>query len=308
MILILSESSDLSTNNVIEWLEFFKKRWFRINSYDEVKLKYLGKDIILEVNKISIKLSKIEGFWYRRGFIYLKGLNHTNIKEFDDLQKDEISSILEFIFYKLKKIKHINSYKNAIVNKLVINDIARDNNIITPNDYLFSDKKNLKKILKQTDVEYISKVISGQCIQQFDDLILFNYTSIIKLNKLNKEDFFPSLVQNLILKKYELRIFYLDGNFYSMAIFSQKDNQTNVDFRNYNNEKPNRTVPYKLPVIIEEKLNSLMKKLDLNCGSIDMIVTPENEYVFLEVNPVGQFGMVSYPCNYNLEKLIANYL
>jgi D-alanine-D-alanine ligase-like ATP-grasp enzyme len=51
-----------------------------------------------------------------------------------------------------------------------------------------------------------------------------------------------------------------------------------------------------------------MNKLDLNCGSIDMIVTPKNEYVFLEVNPVGQFGMVSYPCNYNLEKKIAEYL
>ena len=30
--------------------------------------------------------------------------------------------------------------------------------------------------------------------------------------------------------------------------------------------------------------------------------------VFLEVNPVGQFGMVSLPCNYQLEKRIAQYL
>jgi len=46
----------------------------------------------------------------------------------------------------------------------------------------------------------------------------------------------------------------------------------------------------------------------LNSGSIDILVTPNNEYVFLEVNPVGQFGMVSQPCNYYLEKRIAERL
>jgi hypothetical protein len=37
-------------------------------------------------------------------------------------------------------------------------------------------------------------------------------------------------------------------------------------------------------------------------------MTKKGEYVFLEVNPIGQFGMVSAPCNYNLEKKIAQYL
>jgi hypothetical protein len=39
-----------------------------------------------------------------------------------------------------------------------------------------------------------------------------------------------------------------------------------------------------------------------------MIVTPEKKYVFLEVNPIGQFNQVSIPCNYFLEKKIADYL
>jgi hypothetical protein len=30
--------------------------------------------------------------------------------------------------------------------------------------------------------------------------------------------------------------------------------------------------------------------------------------VFLEVNPTGQYGMVSDPCNYYLDKKIAEYL
>jgi len=93
-----------------------------------------------------------------------------------------------------------------------------------------------------------------------------------------------------------------------MAIFSQKNNQTSIDFRKYDSQIPNRTIPYKLPVWVEKQLTSLFHKLGLNTGSVDLILTPNEEYVFLEINPVGQFGMVSYPCNYYLEKEVAKLL
>ena len=51
-----------------------------------------------------------------------------------------------------------------------------------------------------------------------------------------------------------------------------------------------------------------MKLADLDTGSIDMMYSTDGEYYFLEVNPVGQFGMVSYPCNYYIEKEIATIL
>ena len=51
-----------------------------------------------------------------------------------------------------------------------------------------------------------------------------------------------------------------------------------------------------------------MNRIDLDCGSIDLIYSVDETYYFLEVNPIGQFGMVSYPCNYNIEALIARTL
>ena len=51
-----------------------------------------------------------------------------------------------------------------------------------------------------------------------------------------------------------------------------------------------------------------MNLIGLNTGSIDMILTPEGDYYFLEVNPVGQFGMISHPCNFYLEEKVANFL
>ena len=120
--------------------------------------------------------------------------------------------------------------------------------------------------------------------------------------------FFPSLFQVEVKKDYELRIFYLRGDFYAMAIFSQEYEMARTDFRKYSGEKPLKCVPYSLPDEIKKKLKKLMDMLSLNTGSIDMIVDTAQKYYFLEVNPSGQFGMTSEPCNYYLEKKIAQYL
>jgi ATP-GRASP peptide maturase of grasp-with-spasm system len=300
MILILSEHNEPSTNRVIDWLDFLGKKYFRINKEDSVELVFIGDDIRIKVNKNNFKLSEITGFWYRRGYIAIKNNFRTNIKQFDELQNEEMLSLIQFIYYKLNKLKHLNSISTTNINKLIVSDLARELDILTPNDFVFSSAKELKK----TKNNYITKEINGGALHKFENFTIYNYTKEINFDNL-PSNFFPSLVQNKIEKKYELRIFYLDGKFYSMAIFSQNNSQSIIDSRNYS--KPIRNVPYKLPNQIEHKLDLLMQKLNLNSGSIDMIMTPNNEYVFLEVNPVGQFSMVSYPCNYNLERKIANY-
>jgi ATP-GRASP peptide maturase of grasp-with-spasm system len=119
---------------------------------------------------------------------------------------------------------------------------------------------------------------------------------------------FPTLVQAMVEKAFEIRAFYLDGELYASAIFSQADEQTAVDFRRYNRERPNRTVPFTVPGEVATRLRALMERLELKTGSIDLIRTPGGRYLFLEVNPGGQFGMVSHPCNYGVEKKVAEYL
>lgn len=308
MILIVSNSNDKSTGDVINWLNHLGKKHIRINIQDNVSIEFISNDIILKVNNLLIKLSDITSFWYRRGFINVKNDYATNVSQFDNLLTKEFNNIIQFLYYELSKVKHINLIENSEVNKLIVSDKARNLDIKTPDDFIISNLEDLKLIMSETDKKYITKVSSGYCMQYFDDFTIFNYANLIDIEESIPESFFPSLVQNYIPKKIELRIFYLDGEFFTMAIFSQKDNKTNIDFRNYNDDKPNRTVPYKVTKEVEQKLDLLMKALGLNCGSIDMIVTPNNEYVFLEVNPVGQFGMVSHPCNYNIEKRIAEYL
>lgn len=308
MILIISINNDYSTTTVIEWLNFFNKKWIRINENDEIHLDFIINDVIFNVNELSFKLSEIKSCWYRRGFLNLKFKINNEIKQFHNFNTTEASKIEQYIYYKLSQLKKVNSYSNSEINKLIVSDIARNLELKTPNDYLVNTKNELRKIMNDENQEFITKSIWGNPVHRFNNFTLFNYTQKIEFDKIETNDFAVSLVQNYIEKKYELRIFYLEKSFYTMAIFSQNDVKSTVDFRNYNKEKPNRTVPYKLPFTIKQKLIKLMDKLDLNCGSIDMIVNKNNDYIFLEVNPIGQFGMVSTPCNYNLESIIAKYL
>ncbi|MEJ2669125.1 MAG: MvdD family ATP-grasp ribosomal peptide maturase, partial [Gammaproteobacteria bacterium] len=51
-----------------------------------------------------------------------------------------------------------------------------------------------------------------------------------------------------------------------------------------------------------------MDLLGLNFGCIDMILTPDDEFVFLEVNPNGQWLWVEHSLGCNISGAIADKL
>jgi len=98
------------------------------------------------------------------------------------------------------------------------------------------------------------------------------------------------------------------GTFYSMAIFSQRNKQTSLDYRNYDMQSPNRYIPFRLPKDIKQKLVTIANTLELKFCSFDIIYEKCGEYVFIEVNPEGQIGWLSHICNYTIEREIAQYI
>ena len=63
-----------------------------------------------------------------------------------------------------------------------------------------------------------------------------------------------------------------------------------------------------LPDDVARKLRLLFDRLEMNTGSIDMIVDKNGEFVFLEINPFGVYGGMSAICNYNIDQAIAGWL
>lgn len=320
MILIISTHlGEYTTDLVIDWLDFKKINYKRINGVDLIKenFKIDFNCIEIRINNEIINLSNINTFWFRRLLPYnyllseyggLTKNSNLNIELIRNIQS-EYNRIRDFISVFYKEKKWLSQIENSSLNKIEVLFNARQLGLIIPDSIITTSKNEVIKFRKK-HYSIIVKSISEALGLIIDNEAYLSYTYAISNYDIDNlpENFYPSLIQENIDKDYELRIFYLSGSFYSMAIFSQNDEQTKTDFRVYNKEKPNRNVPFILPKHIEIKLDLLMKKMNLNCGSIDMIKSVNGEYVFLEINPIGQFGMVSKPCNYFLEEKVACFL
>ncbi|MEX2053246.1 MAG: hypothetical protein WD898_03415 [Candidatus Paceibacterota bacterium] len=98
----------------------------------------------------------------------------------------------------------------------------------------------------------------------------------------------PLIFQEYVEKDFELRITVVRGEVFACAIYSQANEKTRVDWRHY--DIPNTPhKQYELPLNVKEKCIKLVEALGLEFGCIDMIVTPDGRFVFLEINPIGQW-------------------
>jgi ATP-GRASP peptide maturase of grasp-with-spasm system len=315
--LIFKDEEDQSSNMCIDWLTYSEREVQILNNDNLAVLDFTisvnSVDFLLVNNSVKIKFTDIKSYWLRRGQLNLITLpiedtinTISKSAKFQHLKTENTAlhySILEFIYSKHGIGKIIFNETSKLYNL----GLASNLGLQVPSTSVSSFKNNIEKHTSQ--YKCCTKAIRQGWYT--DGTTSYNGpTKLVRFDDIGKIEYitWPSLLQEYQEKRYELRIFYLDGDFYTSAIFSQNDEQTKVDFRNYNNARPNRTPPYQLPTEIEEKLHKLMQKLTIKCGSIDMVVNTKNEFIFLEVNPFGQFQQVSYPCNYYLELQVANYL
>jgi glutathione synthase/RimK-type ligase-like ATP-grasp enzyme len=102
----------------------------------------------------------------------------------------------------------------------------------------------------------------------------------------------PCIFQEYVAKKFELRITVIEGRVFTCAIHSQGSQQSRIDWRMHPDPESIQHTVYELPLELQHRCIDLTSGLGLRSGMIDMIVTPSNEYVFLEINPNGQWVWV----------------
>lgn len=98
----------------------------------------------------------------------------------------------------------------------------------------------------------------------------------------------PTYLQESIAKDHELRVTIIGDELYCCRIDSQGVSGAEQDWRAVDTAKlPHTIVP--LPEKIDRALRAYLRQCNLRFGAFDLIVTPEGEYVFLELNPNGQW-------------------
>ncbi len=318
-ILIITHSKDnASIEMVTKSLEAKGAKAIRLNT-DFFPLKSNleatygeGQQSLFYVDEHGVRhdLNNLEAVWYRRSRLST-GINEVmeakylrpTVKEVQRSFWGIMASLEVFTFDPYHTIKTADEKPLQL-------KIAQSLGLNIPKS-LVCNSPDAVKVFKETCPNgIVTKMMSSFAI--YED----GKENVVYTNELSDEDIAdmeglqlcPMTFQEKIEKKVELRITIVGDKIFTAAIDSQVSEKAKLDWRRDGHDMIEDWVPYELPDEIGQKLLKLMDELRLNYGAIDMIVTPENKYVFLEINPVGEFFWLQIYSDLSISEAIAEVL
>jgi MvdD pre-ATP grasp domain len=117
----------------------------------------------------------------------------------------------------------------------------------------------------------------------------------------------PLVFQEYVPKQLELRATVVGTKVFVVEIDSQATNHTRHDWRRYDHLRtPYRT--HLLPGEVAERCVELTELLGLRFAALDLILTPQGRYVFVELNPNGQYLWTEYATGLPITEAVADLL
>ncbi|WP_437392726.1 MvdC/MvdD family ATP grasp protein [Olivibacter jilunii] len=315
MILCITHSSDFYTIDIVQnALNRMGVPSIRLN-VDEFAINYRihydftdnGRQLYrLNINGLTIESSQITAVWYRKLW---------DLTVPDDLDLTyrsvfvkEYRTYLQLFFDSLKDLYWINDMQvdHAVGgNKIYQLKIANRVGLRVPKTIISNEAATIRAFYKScvngTIMKLHGALEKSMHAKSFLPTIKLADEDLKNLEELS---YCPMIFQEYIDKLYELRIIYVDGEFFTGKI-QHKEMQT--DWRITRGSSPSWE-RYPLPNEIKHKLRRMMQRLNLGFGAIDMIRNREGAYIFLEINPQGEWGMLQKELNYKIGETLAEKL
>ncbi len=116
----------------------------------------------------------------------------------------------------------------------------------------------------------------------------------------------PLIYQEYIPKAFDLRVTCVGSHMFAARILSQQTSGARIDWRRMQFDL--RYERARLPLLVQKRIRNIQSALGLNYGALDLIFTPEGEYVFLEVNGSGNWMWLEDRLDFPISERIANWL
>lgn len=319
MILCISHSNDYYTIDiVIKRLKELGKEVYRFNSDDfsnKLNFDYTGNSegvsVTIQTSDLTFSSKDIEAVWYRKlwGIALPEDLNAS----FQSIYIQEYSTMRNLFFESLKNVPWMNPMKKdheIAENKLEQLRLANDSGLQIPESLFTNDPKKVKDFFYLVCKGNMIAKLHGSLSRSMSGDTPFFPTTLIQeadLDNLDTLGYCPMIFQRNIAKAYELRIVYVDGVFFTGKINAAASAKGKTDWR-VADDISLAWEPYVLPEEICSALTIMMKKMELFFGAIDMIRQKDGKYVFLEVNPQGEWGMIQRDLGYPIGETIAEKL
>ena len=267
--------------------------------------------ILLEQGDDRIPLDDLTAVWYRRSYHIGKGLEDLLEREF---LPSAVGELRRTLFGMLEGLPCFQMERYSVYRRLDSKEeqlrVAEGCGLRVPATCITNSAKELKAFMTETAGPLVAKMQSSFAIyREGEEHVVFtNEITPEPLETLDQLQFCPMMFQQKLDKALELRITIIGKEIFSFAIDSQKLPASRVDWRKEGAALVNDWQPHPLPDEINRALLQLMDTYCLNYGAIDLILTPEGEYYFLELNAAGEFFWLDERCNHAISRQLAAVL
>ncbi|MES2277278.1 MAG: hypothetical protein V4592_14720 [Bacteroidota bacterium] len=306
-ILVITNQTDITSDFIIKRLTERNLPFYRLNTetigrFVEVNFNFESGEYLLTdtVAGITIDLSTVTGVYYRRPEIN-RNYNELTAGErnftFAELAYtlEALYKILDGAFW-ISKVQAIRNAENKMYQLMV----AKRLGFPVPAALVTSDPKAALAFFNKHDRSCIIKPIKSGLVQGEDDEEGVIFTSKVDITEDNvgRIRSCPVYLQPLIEKKADIRVTVVGDKTFAAKIHSQEAKDSQVDWRQTNKLLDHSAID--LPKIIEDQCIQLVKMLGLNYGAIDFILDKNDNYIFLEINPNGQWAWIENRLNLNI--------
>ncbi len=317
MVLCITHSNDFYTVDiVINRLKELGIEVLRFNSDDfsyKINFEYhnfSGNQVLkLVTPNYEITSDKIKAVWYRK--LWNVSIPENLDDDYKKIYYQEYSTMRNIFFNSLKNVPWINPIQidhEIGENKMMQLKLASESGLIVPKSLFTNNAESVRDFFYSIcNQQMIAKLHGALSRSMSGDTPFFPTTIIqeIDLENLDSLVYCPMIFQEKIDKQYELRLIYVDGEFFTGKINAEKSIAGSIDWRAATDIRPSWE-KYNLPSEVELSIKKMMKKMNLFFGAIDIIRKKNGQYVFLEVNPQGEWGMLQRDLGLPIGEAIAD--
>ena len=324
MIFIFTNKEDIHPTNVINHLVGWGVPVFRLNTeclLTDYQFKWWcnedGCDFYIRnvKNNLEVYGHEITAVWDRRAMIP-KHLPVTHReRSINKYNREEAHGFLSFLRYYMRDIFSVGSIveDRPADSKMLQLSVAKSLGAKVP-DTCYANYKSAFDDLCSRHDEISLKSINNDSVFIDGETEYVFYSQKVKSSDIKTQDPIAfsqtaCYLQNYIDKKYELMITTCCNDIVACKIDSQAQSNTTgkIDWRQgYDHNLRHEIVD--IPDSIKDFCLSFLKKMKLNFGCFDFIVTPDDEYVFLECNPNGQWLWIELVTGYDISEMVARNL
>ncbi|HEY0554529.1 MAG TPA: hypothetical protein VGG20_09695 [Thermoanaerobaculia bacterium] len=253
---------------------------------------------------VDLSASSIKSVWRRRpAHVVDETALHPADREFVQLECAVFRrSLLPVIFQDAFWVNPPDAAVSA-GRKIVQQKLAIEIGLKTPATIFTNDPRRLREFMARHGGKIVYKTFQAAAWQNAEER-WFSFTAQLTESDLVEDHLLratPGIYQAVVPKDHEIRLTVLGDHAFAVKVVSSE-----LDWRTSGHSL--RLEPVELQPSVEALCKALLKRLGLVFGCIDLIVTPDGDHVFLEVNEMGQFLFLEQTTGLPLVDAMAEFL